>query len=115
MQYCDAAYMLKRDPRGKFMYREVGIFHKKRLWRFYTSKMRTEGELEEQSYLDILEQQKSYPVAIMRDGSSKKQWWMFKDEFYWEDADLLPFLVPSQTRVASDCWVDNAAICAGVR
>ena len=29
--------------------------------------------------------------------------------------DLLLFLVPSQTRVASGCSVDNAATCAGVR
>jgi len=29
--------------------------------------------------------------------------------------DLLPFLVPGQMRVAPACWVDNAAICAGVR
>jgi hypothetical protein len=85
MQGRDKAHMLKRDPRGKFMYREVGIFHKKRLWRFYTGKMRTEGELEEQAYLDTLELQKSYPVSVMRDVSSKKRWWMFKDEFYWED------------------------------
>ena len=40
----------------------------------------------------------------------KREWYKIDDH----DADLLPFLVPGQTRVAPDCWVDNAAICAGV-
>lgn len=77
--------MLKRDPNGKFLYREVGFFKTKRLWRFHTGKYHTEHEIEEDEYRSVLTVQQNRPVAVMVDVSRRKRWWMFKDEFYWED------------------------------
>jgi hypothetical protein len=77
--------MLKRDPNAKFMYREVGIFQRKKLFRFYAGKIRTERELEERDYLNLLEVQKLEPVSVMQYDANRRRWWIFKDEFYWED------------------------------
>ena len=77
--------MLKRDPKAKFMCRVVGFFNKRKLYRFYVGKLTTQGELEERDYLALSEHQRRAPVMIMRDDANKRQWWMFRDEFYLED------------------------------
>lgn len=77
--------MLKRDPNGQFKYYEVGFFKKRRLYRFYSGKSQTEHGLEEDVYQSLIAQQKNIPVVVMRDTTSKKRWWMFLNEFYWED------------------------------
>ena len=77
--------MLKRDPNGRFLYREVGFFKKKRLWRFYSGKKFTQGEMDNETYCSLLAYQQHTPVAVMTDVSSKKRWWMFRNDFYWED------------------------------
>ncbi len=77
--------MLKRDPNGKFMYRDVGFFKKKRLYRFYTGKSYTQSEYEEEQYRSLLAIQQNKPFIVMNDNSKRKRWWMFKNEFYWED------------------------------
>jgi hypothetical protein len=77
--------MMKRDPNGKYMYRDVGIFHKKRLYRFYSGKYHTEGEIDEGQIRAIAEQQQSQPVVVMQEASGKKKWWWYMDEVYWED------------------------------
>jgi 5-methylcytosine-specific restriction endonuclease McrA len=79
--------MLKRDPSGRFQYREVGIFNKKKMYRFRTGKFFTQREMSEEEYLDILARQQYSPVAVMKDSTNRKCWWMFGDEFYWEDED----------------------------
>ena len=77
--------MLKRDPNAKFVYREVGFFKKKQLFRFYAGKLHTQGEIEDDQYHSLLELQQYKPVVVMTSPSGKKRWWMFKNEFYWED------------------------------
>lgn len=67
------------------MSREVGFFNTKRLWRFHTGKQYTQGELEESDYEALLRYQEQTPMIVMRDTSSKKRWWMFRNDFYWED------------------------------
>ena len=81
--------MLKRDPNGKFVYREVGLFKKRRLFRFYSGKFYTQGEYEEEQYRSLLGVQQHKPIIVMTSNSSKKRWWMFKNEFYWEDEGYL--------------------------
>jgi hypothetical protein len=77
--------MLKRDTNGKFYYKEVGFFNKKKRFLFKTGKNSTEPYLDEEQYKSLLSSQQIMPVRVMRDTSSKKIWWMFKNEFYWED------------------------------
>ena len=77
--------MLKRDPNGKFMYRDVGFFKKKRLYRFHTGNSYTQAEYEEEQYSSLLAAQQTKPFVVMQDNSKRKRWWMFKNEFYWED------------------------------
>src|SRR5271157_134361 len=77
--------MLKRDPSAKFLYRDVGLFNKKRLFRFYAGKLHTQTEWDEAQYRSILEQQKYAPVGLMKSNSSNKRWWMSRNNFYWED------------------------------
>lgn len=80
--------MLKRDPNGRFLYREesfLGFFNRRRLWRFYSSKNYAQSEMEEDAYRSLLTYQQHTPLVVLTDDSSKRRWWMFRDEFYWED------------------------------
>lgn len=77
--------MLKRDTNGRFSYRVAGFFKTRRVWRFYSGKSYTQSEMEEDAYQSLLKQQQHTPVGIMADSSSKKCWWMFRNQFYWED------------------------------
>ena len=36
----------------------------------------------------LLARQQETPVALMRDEERRRSWWMFQDEFYWEDEDF---------------------------
>lgn len=93
-------HMLKKDIHGKFIPRLEPVYETrnralgfsqrvqtgtKTFWRFNSKGRITRGELEEQVYLDLLEEQKSSPVSVMNDSSTKRRWWMFRDEFYYED------------------------------
>jgi|GEM_PF-2381950 len=92
--------MLKRDPKAKFEHREEAIFEKrKRLGGLFYDNVHV-GErkywilrsgyhgicqLEDKDYQTLLVLQKSSPVLLWNDPSNKRHWWMFMDEFYWED------------------------------
>src|ERR1700690_3418235 len=77
--------MFKRDAKGKFVYREVGIFNRKMVYHFHSGRIATQRELEEKEYRNLLENQMREPVVIMREASSRKRWWMFRNDFYCED------------------------------
>ena len=77
--------MLKKDTNGVIQFREVGFFKKRRLFRFHTGKIYSQGEYEEEQYDILVTTQQYKPVAVMSDKSKNKTWWMFKNEFYWED------------------------------
>jgi hypothetical protein len=89
--------MLKRDSNGKFLYKETGFFTKKRLFGFRSGSTATDFFMEENQYNALLEFQKHQPVIVMNDTSSKKRWWMFCGEFWWEDegytVDEVKFLI----------------------
>ena len=77
--------MFKRDPKGRFLSREQGSFFWEKLyWRFHSGRSYAE-EMDNKTYSGLMEQQQQRPVTVMTDPLSNKTWWMFKDEFYWED------------------------------
>ena len=39
-------------------------------------------------YETLLERQQENPVHLISDGKSGRNWWMFRDRFYWEDEEL---------------------------
>jgi 5-methylcytosine-specific restriction endonuclease McrA len=41
--------------------------------------------MEEDAYRSLLAHQQDTPVLVMTDPFSRKRWWMFRDEVYWED------------------------------
>lgn len=92
--------MLKRDPNGKFICREEDVLQDKKLlgvvygkepigrnkfWRFNTGNLSTQGELNDETYNDLLVKQRSIPMLVMTNPSNNEHWWMFKDEFYLAD------------------------------
>jgi hypothetical protein len=77
--------MFKRVTNGTIIYKDTGIFTKKRLYGFRAGKRSTKFYMEESQYRSLLELQLQHPVRVMNDPASKKQWWMFKGEFWWED------------------------------
>ena len=77
--------VLKRDPNGRFLCTEVGFFKKKRLWRFHSGEKRTQSKMDDGTYHSLLAYQQHTPVPVMADVFSKKRWWMFRNDFYWED------------------------------
>lgn len=77
--------MFKRDPKAKFIYRVVGFFSTRKLYRFYAGKWNSQREWEEKDFRALLEYQRQTPVLIMSVVENKGQWWMFRDEFYWDD------------------------------
>ncbi len=77
----DEAHMLKREPNGKFVSREEDVFQDKKLlgvaygkapvgrikyWKFQTDTLSTKGELDDEAYNNLLTQQQSIPVSVMR-------------------------------------------------
>jgi hypothetical protein len=80
--------MLRRDPNGDFYYRETGFFKKKRFFRFHTGELHAPAEYEEAQYNILLNYQLTKPFAVLYDSFKKKKWWMFRNEFYWEDENF---------------------------
>jgi len=80
--------MFKRDPKGRFVYTDVGFFTKKREWRFASGKDKTEKPMDEEAYQKLLAAQQRLPVLVMYDSSSNKRWWSYCDHFYCEDEGL---------------------------
>jgi 5-methylcytosine-specific restriction endonuclease McrA len=77
--------MLKRETNCGFVYKDEGFFKKKRLFGFRAGKHSTNFYMEENQYRSLLELQLQHPVSVMNDPASKKKWWMYKNEFWWED------------------------------
>lgn len=80
--------MFKRDANAQFVYKNVrlGLFKMRRLLCFQSGTW--QSTIDEASHQLILAAQKDKPIPIARAGELRKRWWMFLDEFYWEDEDL---------------------------
>lgn len=77
--------MIKRDPKAKFLYKDVGFFKPKRIWRFHAGKWSTQKGFTEEEFKSLQLRQQTTPVAVLRVDENKRLWWMFMDEVYWED------------------------------
>jgi hypothetical protein len=80
--------MLKRDPNGRFVCRTRGVFRKKLSWHFETGRLQGDDELTDEHYAQLRAQQERFPTVVMQDVASKRKWWMFRGEFYWENEEL---------------------------
>lgn len=79
--------MLKRDTRARFV--RTGLFAQKyQLWTPSAGHTRTTFPVAK--YEELIAQQMSTPVAIMRVDSERRQWWMFHNDIFWEDEGLTP-------------------------
>lgn len=80
--------MLKKDNNAGFTYTQKGFFIRRKLYSFSSGKFSLPEEISEKTYQSMMEIQNESPVPVMRFNS--KVWWMFQDEFYWEDDNLDP-------------------------
>lgn len=76
--------MLKRDPRAHFV--SEGVFFKKyHLW----SPAGGSGKyLTAVAYKQLLVHQEVGPMLVMQSDALRRQWWMFRGEFFWDDEGL---------------------------
>ena len=72
--------MLRRDTTARFEVAGFWIFQ-----RFHFTAGKMGVSYEPADYNKIYRIQKDKPVLIMSDRSRQRTWWMFRDEFYWED------------------------------
>ena len=72
--------MLRKDNKRKFV---------KTGWWIFTQYIFSNGNstvtYSDDDYKRCLENQNKAPTLVMIDESSNKRWWMYKNEFYWED------------------------------
>jgi hypothetical protein len=74
--------MLRRDTSAKFEKSGFWIFGQ---YRFEAGGLRTDRGWSLARGRDLLARQQETPVALMHDEDRRRSWWMFQDEFYWED------------------------------
>lgn len=74
--------MLKRDPSARFT---IPGFVRRQ---FCSGKMRSAQKLWPQQYQDLLIRQETDPEVVCHNRANLRTWWMFRDEFYWENEDL---------------------------
>ena len=78
--------VLKRDPKAQLVAKSAGFLWTREVWQFKTGKMHRREPLTEEQYRAVLSVQQNIPVRLMQgDG---KAWWIFRNEFYWEDEAL---------------------------
>mgnify|MGYP005837093489 CR=1 FL=1 len=77
--------MIRRDASARFAPEPQGCFFR----RMPKYRLIIGGNalalLEHKQYQAIRDSQATAPVAVFRDDTKKKTWWLYKDEFYWED------------------------------
>jgi 5-methylcytosine-specific restriction endonuclease McrA len=74
--------MLKRDSSARFV--------KSGAWIFSRYRLQVPGgvaprSLNEAIFRRLRREQEEMPVALVQDEGMRRQWWLFRDEFYWED------------------------------
>jgi len=72
--------MLKRDTNARF--EKAGFAFLSR-YHFVSGSLDIAGSKEQ--YAGIRTRQRETPVEVARDAARRRTWWMFRDEFYWED------------------------------
>jgi hypothetical protein len=77
--------MLRRDTSARFEKSGAWIFAH---YRFTAGRLTSRKAWNMAEANALLERQRETPVAMMVDDERRRTWWMFQDEFYWEDEGL---------------------------
>lgn len=93
--------MLKRDPQACFV--PVGFWGTQR--RFRSSGALGNKKLSPRLYGELLVLQQGQAIPVLKDSGRRRVYWMYQDEFYWEDEglsqDAVQALVAEQKRKRS--------------
>jgi len=74
--------MLRRDTSARFERSGSWIFAR---YRFSAGRERSGKAWNVAQANTVLSRQQDEPVPLMNDPVTRRTWWMFRDEFYWED------------------------------
>jgi hypothetical protein len=74
--------MLRRDPTARFEKRGIAIFAR---YRFTAGELQSQQAWHAAQAAALLRRQQETPVALLIDDETRRTWWIFRDEFYWED------------------------------
>jgi hypothetical protein len=74
--------MLRRDTTARFEKSGVAIFAR---YRFYAGGLQSDRTWHLAAANALLQRQQETPVLMLRDEASRRTWWLFRDEFYWQD------------------------------
>ena len=74
--------MFRRDTRAKFLKNGFWFLTS---YSFHAGRLSSASRWSRLEFGQLVERQQSVPVELMRDGSSRRTWWMYEGEFYWED------------------------------
>lgn len=80
--------MLRRDTNARFERESKGFFRVTWYWRFYAGRYSAYEALSEDEFSELFWLQEQNPVRVMTITSPKRCWWMYQQDFYWEDDDL---------------------------
>ncbi len=74
--------MLRRDTTARFDKTGVWIFSR---YRFVAGALEAKSRLNRAAYDSMLARQLVEPVTVLFDGQRRRCWWIFRNDFYWED------------------------------
>jgi len=74
--------MLKRDTGARFEKSGLAIFAR---YRFHAGRLESKKAWHAGEAAALLRRQQETPVAVLADEETRRTWWMFRHEFYWED------------------------------
>lgn len=80
--------MFKRDPKGRFVYKNKGFFRTRIEWRFASGKLSTVQPMDEAAYSRLIKSNMEIPVCVMHEDATRKRWWIYRNEVYLEDEGL---------------------------
>ena len=74
--------MLRRDTSARFEKSGFALFAR---YRFYAGRLQADKTWNLADANALLLRQQENPVPMLADEASRRTWWLFRDEFYWED------------------------------
>lgn len=78
--------MLKRDPNAKFV--PMGCLIRKQ--QFQSGRIASSVMMGTSQFQQLLSMQAKAPVKVCWYPGNSRSWWMYQDEFYWEDEGFAP-------------------------
>jgi SpoVK/Ycf46/Vps4 family AAA+-type ATPase len=81
--------MIEKDPNAKTVREKRKLlFVDYYVYYFESGSIRTQEPWDEATYQSILKRKEGVPVQVGQAG--KKTWWLFRNQFYWEDVGYTP-------------------------